>query len=68
MYRLTVALTAPVSVVYALEGAGITIPSVSGFFALLPGYELGLGWILPGLAGALAGKGLDAAADSASAH
>lgn len=59
MYRLSVTLTGVVSVVYALEGAGISISAVSGLFALLPGYELGLGWILPGLAGALAGKGLD---------
>ena len=60
MYRLTVLLTGAVSIVYALEGAGISVPVLSQLFALLPGY--GLGWILPGLIGALAGKGLDAAA------
>ena len=62
MYRLTVLLTGAVSIVYALEGAGISVPVLSQLFALLPGYGLGLGWILPGLIGALAGKGLDAAA------
>lgn len=59
MYRLSVLLTGTVSIAYALEGAGIRIQAVSHIFSLLPGYELGLGWILPGLAGALAGKWLD---------
>ena len=55
MYRLAVLLTGIVSIAYALEGAGIRIQPISQILSsLLPGYELGLGWILPGLAGALA--------------
>ena len=62
MYRLAVLLTGMVSIAYALEGAGIRIQLISQILSLLPGYELGLGWILPGLAGALAGKWLDTVA------
>ena len=62
MYRLAVLLTGIVGIAYALEGAGIRIQPISQILSLLPGYELGLGWILPGLAGALAGKWLDTVA------
>lgn len=56
MYRLSILLTGIVSVVYALEGAGLKIPGAADVFSLLPGYSLGLGWIFPGLIGAVLGR------------
>lgn len=56
MYRMAVLFAGIVSVVYAFEGAGIEISGLSGAMSLLPGYGLGLGWILPGLAGLVIGR------------
>lgn len=55
VYPWTVALTGIVSIVYALEQAGIFLPVVGGIISFLPGYGAGLGWILPALAGVVLG-------------
>lgn len=62
MYRLGVLFTGIVSVFYAAWGAGIAIPGVNDMMVLLPGYSLGLGWILPGIAGLAIGRVTDRSA------
>lgn len=51
--------TGMVSLIYALEQSGVLGETVSGVIegalGWLPGYDLGLGWILPGIFGILAG-------------
>lgn len=55
IYPLSILFTGIISVVFALEGAGIVIPGVMKACAMIPGYEMGLGWLLPAAAGVLAG-------------
>lgn len=56
MYPGSILLTGIVSVVYALEQSNIVIPGVAGIFAYLPGYAIGLGWLIPAAAGAVIGS------------
>lgn len=44
-YPLTVSGTTLVSVIYALDSAGISLGFVTGLFRLLPGYGPGFGWL-----------------------
>lgn len=59
IYAGAVLGTGMVSLIYALEQSGILGETVSGAIegalGWLPGYDLGLGWILPGIFGILAG-------------
>ena len=55
MFPWSILLAGIVSVVYALEQIDVVIPFLSRAAALLPGYEAGLGWIVPALAGMAAG-------------
>lgn len=51
VFPCTVLLTGIVSVVNALEQAGILIPGIQTAVSCLPGYEAGLGWIVPAFVG-----------------
>lgn len=51
MYPVSILLTGIVSVIYALEQSHIVIPGVTGLIAHIPGYMLGLGWLIPAVAG-----------------
>ena len=54
VYVWSVVFTGVVSVIYGLQTAGLALPG--NWLALwLPGYEAGLGWILPAAAGILLG-------------
>jgi len=44
-YPLIVSGTTVVSVIYALDSAGISLGFVTGLFRLLPGYGPGFGWL-----------------------
>lgn len=44
-YPLIVSGTAVVSVIYALDSAGISLGALTGLFRLLPGYAPGFGWL-----------------------
>lgn len=55
VYRLSILFTAVVSVVWALDQARISMFGLTGLIRQLPGYEPGLGWILPAVAGGLLG-------------
>ena len=44
-YPLTAACTACVSVLYALDAAGLSLSFVSAALKRLPLYELGFGWV-----------------------
>lgn len=57
MYSVSILFTAVVSVIYALEKSGIMLPVVSPMVSYLPGYGMGLGWILPALVGMVIGIG-----------
>ncbi|MCB7321174.1 branched-chain amino acid transport system II carrier protein [Lacrimispora sp. 210928-DFI.3.58] len=59
VYGWTVLFTGILSIVYALDQAGISIPLIEQAFSLLPGYGAGLGWILPAAAGSIVGKCFD---------
>ena len=56
MYPAAVLLTGIVSVVYSLEQTRIVIPVITRAVSLLPGYGLGLGWLLPAAVGIGFGK------------
>lgn len=52
---LAVGLASVFGVLYALDRAGLPVPGLTALAAALPLYEAGLGWLLPAMAGALAG-------------
>lgn len=54
MFPVTMTFTSIVSVVYALE-SWFQVPVLSNLFSHLPGYTLGLGWVLPALVGMIVG-------------
>lgn len=45
VYPLIVSGTTVVSVIYALDSAGISLGFITGIFRLLPGYAPGFGWL-----------------------
>ncbi len=51
MYPWAISLTAVVSIIYALEQTKLPIPWITKAASLLPGYGLGLGWMIPAAAG-----------------
>ena len=51
MYPAAILLTGIVSVIYSLEQTRIVIPVITGAVSLLPGYGLGLGWLIPAAIG-----------------
>ena len=55
IYWWSVLFTGLVSVANALEHAGVLAPALARIFEMLPGYGVGLGWILPALAGVVLG-------------
>lgn len=55
IYILGMLFAFVVSFVNGLESAGIQLGAVNTLFHYLPFYELSIGWILPGIAGALLG-------------
>lgn len=55
VYFWAILFTACVSAVYALEQAGVLVPGLSLAAGWLPGYQAGLGWIVPALAGTALG-------------
>ncbi len=59
VYGLAVLCVGAVSLIYALDKSGVLGDGlermIAGSLGKLPGYEAGLGWILPGAAGILAG-------------
>lgn len=55
LYPLSIALTACVSIVSSLKGAGLTLPVITDFFASLPLAAEGLAWLLPAGIGLLIG-------------
>ena len=46
VYPVTIGCVGFVSVVYALQNVGITLPVVSSLCQYLPWYSLGLGWVV----------------------
>ena len=46
VYPVTIGCVGFVSVVYALQNVGITLPIVSSLCQYLPWYSLGLGWVV----------------------
>lgn len=55
MFPWSILLTGVVSVVYALEQSKVVVPGLTQITAWLPGYGMGLGWIVPSLAGMAVG-------------
>lgn len=55
IYPLTILFTGVVSVIFALEGAGLVIPGVMKVCAMIPGYDMGLGWLIPAAVGLILG-------------
>lgn len=58
VYRLSVLFTGLASVAYALEPIGLLPQALGRAAAMLPGYEAGLGWVIPAVVGAAAGLAL----------
>lgn len=52
IYPVSILFTVVVSIIYALEQSHIVIAFVTPLFGMLPGYKLGLGWVLPSILGA----------------
>ena len=58
VYQGSLLLTFIVSLFDGLNGAGIHISSINDFFnAILPMYEVGLGWVIPAIVGGFIGYG-----------
>lgn len=55
LFPLSVGLATVFGVLHTLDQVGLAIPGLTALAALLPLYQAGLGWLLPGIAGALAG-------------
>ena len=55
VYPGAILLTGIVSVISALEQANIIIPGITALIAHIPGYFLGLGWLIPAAAGGVMG-------------
>lgn len=55
MFPSSILLTGIVSVVYALEQSKVAVPALTQLTAWLPGYGMGLGWIVPSLVGMAVG-------------
>ena len=56
VYRLSIGMTLPFSIMDGLQAAELPLPGVHDFLvAYLPLYSVNLGWLLPALAGAIAG-------------
>lgn len=47
VYPAVVSVTAVISVISSLDGAGVFVPVLTALFHRLPFYELSLGWLLP---------------------
>lgn len=62
MFPCSIFMTGIVSLVHALEQSKVVIPFLSQAATFLPGYGLGLGWIVPALAGMAAGVLVSSAA------
>ncbi|MGG3928394.1 branched-chain amino acid transport system II carrier protein [Metabacillus fastidiosus] len=59
VYQGSLLLTFIISLFDGLNGAGIHISSINHFFnAVLPMYEVGLGWIIPAIIGGFIGYGI----------
>ena len=54
-YPVSITFTGIISVLYALETAGLEIPVITGWIRLLPLYDSGLCWLIPAAAGVLIG-------------
>ncbi|RNF38206.1 branched-chain amino acid transport system II carrier protein [Planococcus salinus] len=55
VYILALSLTAVVSVFDGLRGAGITFEAIDNVLGILPLFSQGIGWLVPSIAGTLAG-------------
>lgn len=55
VYSCSILFTAVVSILTALDSRGYVLPLLTSLVRLLPFYDLGLGWILPAVTGALTG-------------
>ena len=56
VYRLSIGMTLPFSIMDGLQAAELPLPGVHDFLmAYLPLYSVNLGWLLPALAGAIVG-------------
>lgn len=56
VYSISILLTGIVSVVYALEESHILIPGLTQLMAMIPGYGIGLGWLIPAAIGGGIGR------------
>ena len=56
VYRLSIGMTLPFSILDGLQAAGISLPGIHDLLvAYLPLYTVNLGWLLPALIGGIAG-------------
>lgn len=55
VYPAAILFTAVISIIYALDQAKLAIPGLTQAASLIPGYGLGLGWLIPAAVGGLIG-------------
>lgn len=55
VYPWAILLTGVVSVISVLEQSHIIVPGITALTAKIPGYSLGLGWLIPAAAGGVIG-------------
>lgn len=53
VYRVSILLTATISVIDALKESGLNVTLFTNIFKFLPLYSQGLGWVVPAILGAL---------------
>ena len=55
IYPVGIAFTSVASILYAAQGMGLSIPALDRLLKAVPLSGMGLGWVLPALAGVLLG-------------
>ena len=55
IYGASIALTAIVSIIYALSNTALNVPLLTKLVDWLPFYDKGLGWIMPAIFGMVLG-------------
>ena len=55
IYPAGILFTGAASILYTVQGLGAAVPVLDGVLSAVPLAEVGLGWVLPALAGVLLG-------------
>ena len=55
IYPAGILFTGAASILYTVQGLGAAVPVLDGVLSAIPLAEVGLGWVLPALAGVLLG-------------